>query len=466
MEVEALLVDPVSGLSGLFSADAHSELRIQINKTRRATLMCGNLTSNSRSEDSGVSARVYKKGFYGFSSSADCSSASCRAVLSAADANAGYFASRLISDKPALPPLQNGSLKTENDANDPEQSYYIDYIREIDRYISGKYPNLSSRTVTAYADSMEKILHVSNGFDSHSVLPRSYVYVTLTDNDTSGQPVEMFKPFGGFGTFDMNFSDPSVLYDGIDRLYEMLCDKKEAVYANAGFRTCILGPLMTGMLAHEAVGHTVEADIVLGGSVAGPNLGKTVASEKISMVDFAHTCLGKPAPLPVYVDDEGTKAEDAFLIDKGKLVGFMNSRETAVHFNMTPTGNARAWTFCDEPLIRMRNTAVLPGTDRLSDMIASVEDGYYLIDSGNGQADTTGEFMFGVTIGYEIKNGKIGKAIKDTTISGVAFDMLKTVDMVSEEMEWASSGFCGKKQPMPVGLGGPSIKCRVNIGGR
>ena len=35
--------------------------------------------------------------------------------------------------------------------------------------------------------------------------------------------------------------------------------------------------------------------------------------------------------------------------------------------------------------------------------------------------------MFGVTCGYEIKNGKLGRALLDTTVSGVAFDMLKTV---------------------------------------
>ena len=38
-------------------------------------------------------------------------------------------------------------------------------------------------------------------------------------------------------------------------------------------------------------------------------------------------------------------------------------------------------------------------------MIASIEDGYYLLESNNGQADLTGEFMFGVSMGYEIKKG-------------------------------------------------------------
>ena len=114
----------------------------------------------------------------------------------------------------------------------------------------------------------------------------------------------------------------------------------------------------------------------------------------------------------------------------------------------------------------MRNTAIHPGRDRLEDMIASVDDGYYLTATESGQADTTGEFMFDITMGYEIKKGKLGRALLDTTISGVAFDMLKTVDMVGDRVEWESSGFCGKKQPMPVGLGGPALRCKVLIGGR
>ncbi|MBO5767506.1 MAG: TldD/PmbA family protein, partial [Clostridia bacterium] len=186
----------------------------------------------------------------------------------------------------------------------------------------------------------------------------------------------------------------------------------------------------------------------------------------VSLTDFAHTAFGEKAPLPVYVDDEGILAKDAKIIENGILVGYMNNRESAQRFGMEPCGNARAWGFSDEPLIRMRNTAILPGKDRLEDMIASVEDGYYLIDSSNGQADTTGEFMFGVSMGYEIKNGKLGRALLDTTISGVAFNMLKTVDMVSDTVTWSSSGFCGKKQPMPVGMGGPALRCKVMIGGR
>ena len=461
-----MLQDYLSGQKTLFETGVHTELRGQNSRTRRAVLLNGDILSNVRSDVSGVSARVYRNGVYGFSSMADYSPESAATVLKAATENAAFMDRRAGAGKPALPPLPGKKMMNAADIHDPAQKTYVDFAREIDAYIAEKYPKLASRRVVATEDSMEKLLVTSDGADSHFIAPRSYLYVILSAETDAGAPVELFKAFGGRGTFDIQFTDPSALHAGIDELYEHIMQKKEGVYADAGEKTVILGGMMTGMLSHEAVGHTVEADLVLGGSVAAHNLNKRVASDLVTLTDFAHTAFGETCPLPVHVDDEGTEAVDVPLIENGILTGYMNSRESAQHFGMNPGGNARAWLFSDEPLIRMRNTAVHPGKDKLEDMIASIDDGYYLIDSGNGQADTTGEFMFGVTMGYEIKNGKIGKALLDTTISGVAFEMLKTVDMVSDEVVWSSSGFCGKKQPMPVGMGGPALRCKVKIGGR
>ncbi len=462
-----MLDDIITSAAKLLPSDAHAELRAQMNRSCRVTLRGGNLIGNAKNETSGVSARVYRRGVYGFSSMAECSADAVASVVRAADENARFMARRAPSpDKAPIAPIPASSIPAVAPFTDPEQKYYADFAKAIDAYIAEKYPSLASRTVVATSDSMEKILAVSDGAGGHTASPRSYMYVFLNGETTSGTPIELYTVFGGSGTYEKNFKDPASMYEEIDRLYEHLMQKREGIYPDAGEKTCILSGTLAGMLAHEAVGHTVEADLVLGGSVAAHCLGKRVASDKVSLVDFAHTAFGRPTPLPVVLDDEGTPATDAELIRDGILVGYMNSRETAAHFGMTPTGNARAWMFSDEPLIRMRNTAILPGTDKLADMIASVDDGYYLIDTNNGQADTTGEFMFGVTFGYEIRGGKLGRALLDTTISGVAFEMLKTVDMVSDTVKWDSSGFCGKKQPMPVGLGGPELRCRVMVGGK
>lgn len=461
-----MLNDIITDKKVLFANGVNTELRAQKNLTRNVTLLNGNLVGNVRNETAGVSCRVYQNGVYGFSSTAELSDEAVKAVIKAASENASFMANHAGKGKGILPNLNSGRSNTVFELCDVEQKTYIDFAKEIDAYISEKYPDLLSRTVAVRADSMEKLIAVSDGFDSHSVMPRSYIYVFLTAQTPAGKPIEMYDVFGKGGTFDRNFGSPAELYEKIDKLYTRLKEKCEGVYAEAGEKTVILGGILSGMLAHEAVGHTVEADLVLGGSVAAHSLGKQVASELVTLIDYAHTAFGKPVPLPIYADDEGTKAEDAVIIRDGILTGYMNSRETAEHFGMSPTGNTRAYLFSDEPLIRMRNTAILPGKSTLEDMIASVEDGYYFLDTNNGQADTTGEFMFGVTGGYEIKNGKLGRALLDTTISGVAFEMLKTVDMVSDEVTWSSSGMCGKKQPMPVGMGGPALRCKITVGGR
>ena len=461
-----MLNDILSVRKGEFNSGTHTELRGQVNRSRRVTLLSGSVVGNARSDISGISARVYKNGVYGFSSMAEYTPEAAAKVLHAASENAAFMDRHAPAGKPALPALPRKNYRVQNGNSDPAQKIYIDFSKALDAYVEAHCPELISRIVIATEDSMEKLLVTSDGMDAHTILPRSYCYVFLTAQTPDGQPVELFKAFGGEGTFDLNFTAPSVWYPEIDRLYEHLMKKREGIYADAGMKTVILGGMMTGMLSHEAVGHTVEADLVLGGSVAAHSLNKQVASEKVTLTDFANTAFGERCPLPVFVDDEGTKAQDVTLIQDGILTGYMNNRESAQHFGMEPRGNARAWLFSDEPLIRMRNTSVHPGKDKLEDMIASIDDGYYLIDSGNGQADTTGEFMFGVTMGYEIKNGKLGRALLDTTISGVAFEMLKTVDMVGDTVVWSSSGFCGKKQPMPVGMGGPALRCKVMIGGR
>jgi TldD protein len=465
-EEEPIMNDLFSGGRPDFPAGVQAELRLQRNLTRSIRLVSGSVTENVRADESGVSARCCRDGMYGFASNSDLTVEAAQAALRTASDNAAFLVRHAGAKRGALPSLPRGSVTPIRTYPDLEQKYYLDYLRNLDAYIVAHCPGLISRSLRLRHESVEKRLFTADAHDSHSILPRTHVYVWMTAETPNGQPVELYTSVGGLGVLSEQFPDPAQVYPAIDELYEKVMRKREGVYAEAGVKTVVFGPEMSGILAHEAVGHTVESDLVLGGSVAGSNLNKPVASELVTLVDFANTAFGETAPQPIYVDDEGTPAQDAVIIRNGILVGYLNSRETAAHFGMEPLGNMRAWSYSDEPLIRMRNTAILPGQDKLADMIASVDDGYYLIDFNNGQADLTGEFMFGICHGYEIKHGKLGRPILDTTISGVAFEMLKTVDMVSDDMSWCSGGTCGKKQPMAVGMGGPALRCKIMIGGR
>ncbi len=445
----------------------YSELRVQENVQLSMSFLNGNMVGNSKSSQNGVSARVYQNGSWGFASNSIVDEESIKDVLKAASENAQFLNSRLDLKKETLPKTF-GNIEKDFRSKKPSltQTELKDFLKVLDNYLTETYPVLAQRFVGIRYLSIEKSLITSDSSEYYSFIPRSAITVQLTLMK-DGAPVNIYDILaGGLGDLQEFVYEPNRLYKDLDKLYHQLVDKSEGVPAKAGLREVILDSNISGILAHEAIGHTTEADLVLGGSIAGEYMNQQVASPLITLVDFANTYNNEFLTVPIFMDEEGTVAEDVVIIENGILRNYMHNKETARLFNTVPKGNARAWQFSDEPLVRMRNTAILPGNSQLEDMIASIEDGYYLMSTSNGQADTTSEFTFAVTMGYEIKNGKLGKAIKDTTISGIAFDVLKSVTAVSNEMKWAGAGgMCGKKQPIPVGMGGPSIKCKVNIGG-
>lgn len=444
----------------------YTELRAQENKSHRIVIINGDIVTHSNQRKSGISARVHKDGYWGFASNPAFAENEIHKVIERATGNA-LFLSRKGKPKDIRLLSRNGNLRNDFPTQNPfkPQSEIIEFLMKLDEYLKIHCKDLSSRIIALQTLDMEKSLLTSDGSSAYSLIPRSILYVGMTITK-DGAPIELWNNFGGFGQFEDVFKLPDDLFAGITRQYTHLLAKSNGIYAKAGIQEVILAADITGILAHEAIGHTTEADLVLGGSVAGGLLNKPIASELITLVDFANTAFGRVCPVPVFMDDEGTVAEDCAIIEAGVLKRFMHNKESAAIFGHELTGNARASEFSDEPLIRMRNTAILPGKSKLEEMIASIDEGYYLMKASNGEADFTSEFTFGITQGYEIKQGKIGKAIRDVTISGVATQVLKSVTMVSDDMIWDCSRTCGKKQLIPVGLGGPAMKCKVNIGGK
>ncbi|MBM3307926.1 MAG: TldD/PmbA family protein, partial [Candidatus Eisenbacteria bacterium] len=253
-----------------------------------------------------------------------------------------------------------------------------------------------------------------------------------------------------------------------DHVARIAVDLLSAPYAPGGPATVVLDPELVGLLAHEAIGHTVEADFVQSGSAASGRLGKKVASELVTLVDSGPAVIGAPTAGGVLlVDDEGVLTGRTVIIDRGVLASYLHDRESAAVFGVPPTGNARAWQYDDEPLIRMRNTYVEPGATPLDEVIGSVREGLLLRGAGSGQADANAEFMFGVQEAYEIRDGKVGRLLRGATISGDAFEVLSGIDIVSSGFEWGiGSGACGKGQEAKVDGGGPHVRCRVVVGGR
>lgn len=446
-------------------ADYAEARQHELRKTRMM-MIDGSLTGNTETNEGGTSARVFDKGYWGFASVPSMDSASASRVAKKAAENAaamGRFGQReplsMTSDFHVGEHGYNGRAPM-------AQAEIIELMSELNAYVKKHFPDVKSAMFMMHEESHAKRFATSNGGRGLNSINRAACYMQLTAEDKNGKPVELMQALSGRGNLaDLTLSLDKLIPE-LDVLHGHLQAKRVAVAPRGGDHTVVISPELAGMLAHEAMGHPCEADMVLGGGITSKLVGKPVASELITMVDFANTYNGEELMIPVYADDEGTTATDAVLIKDGILRNFMTSRETAARLGIPSTGNARAYTFNDEPLVRMRNTAILPGTSKLEDMIADVEDGYYLMKTGNGQADSTTEFMFGIELAYEIKNGKLGNAISDTTVSGRAINMLKSVDAVSDDMYWECNGYCGKKQPMVVSLGGPAIRARAHLGGQ
>lgn len=455
-----------SMLGSIPSLSGDIEFRVHKNGAFSIALVNGQLVNSQKQESSGLSARAMDSGIYGFAAHPDWTPKATDLVIDQAVKNLSLLRRGHTSNLKNIPPGQSQVTPHMASRYQPwTDEETIGRLKVLDEKIVKLGPEVKSRKVMMREQSFDKEIWTGMGGHGQFCYTRTHIYLILAAETNSG-PVEVMNVFGGHGYIENIFPSDAELDAILQKTYEDLRDKMEGVYAKGGKHTVILASKLAGILAHEAIGHTTEADLVRGGSIAGEMLGSVVASPLVTLTDFAHSYNGVLCPVPIYQDDECVEASDTVIIQDGVLKTFMNSRETAAVYGQKATGHARAWGFNDEPLIRMRNTAILPGTNTLEELIASVEDGYYLLDHSNGQADSTSEFMFGVTMGYEIKNGKLGKALLDTTISGVAFEMLKSVSMVSNEMTWVDSGTCGKKQPMYVGMGGPAIKCEVNMGGR
>ena len=448
------------------SETAYTELRRHELRKRMVVMVDGQLITNASNSEGGISARAYRDGYWGFSSVPDASDATAAGrVRQQSEGHARAMARFGPRQALALP---GGNYRGEHVYQGRKawtQAELVDWLAALQAEIARCYTGLKSTRLTLSDEHHSKWLQTSRGGQSLASIQRALLAVNFSVLSVSGTPVDLTHLLsckGSIADLALALAD---LQPHLDALHQHLMAKREAVPARGGHTTVVLGPELAGMLAHEAMGHPCEADIVLGGAVTRSLMGRQVASERVTMVDFAHSWNGAEIMAPVYVDDEGTPAQDALLIERGMLRGLMHSRETAARMGQAPTGSARAYGPSDEPLVRMRNTVILPGSDRLAAMIEGVDEGYLLLKTGNGQADSTTEFMFGITLGYEIKGGRLGRAIRDTTLSGSALKVLQSVDAVSDEMHWTCAGYCGKKQPMVVAMGGPALRARAHLGG-
>ena len=224
--------------------------------------------------------------------------------------------------------------------------------------------------------------------------------------------------------------------------------------------TIIIGGSQLGLQIHESCGHAIELDRVMGSEAAYAGT-SFLTTDKLhdfqygsEQVNITADSVRTPGLGSFGWDDEGVPAQSTPIIDAGRFVGYLMSRETAASLGMASNGTMRAASWNRIPLIRMTNVSLEPGTWELEDLIADTEDGIFMdLNRSWSIDDRRYNFQFGTEVGYEIKNGKLGRLLRNCTYTGITPEFWRSCDAVCNDKHWNMWGTpnCGKGQPGQLG---------------
>ncbi|HSA93443.1 MAG TPA: TldD/PmbA family protein [Terriglobales bacterium] len=269
--------------------------------------------------------------------------------------------------------------------------------------------------------------------------------------------------FGGqYQTRGYELVEELKLVENARRIGEEAVALHKADQCPEGRFTIILDSSQLGLQIHESIGHPIELDRVLGmeANFAGTSfltrekLRKLrYGSELVNAVADATEAHGPGLGTFAY-DDEGVAAQCTPIITAGQFTGYLTSRETAGAIGAPRSGGTmRADGWHRIPLIRMTNVSVLPGEEPLTleQLIASTDQGIFMQTNRSWSIDDKRyNFQFGCEIGWEIKNGRLGRMLKNPSYSGITTEFWNSMDAICSRDQWTLWGTpnCGKGQPM------------------
>jgi TldD protein len=167
-------------------------------------------------------------------------------------------------------------------------------------------------------------------------------------------------------------------------------------------------------------------------------------------------------------DDEGVPTQRTVLIENGILKEYMWDLTEARRMGRSSTGNGRRESFRHMPMPRMTNTFIDAGPHDPEEIISSVKKGIYAKRMGGGQVEIgRGDYVFAVTEGWLIEDGKLTTPVRGATLVGNGPQTLREIDMIGSDLSLDPGlGHCGKTQSAKVSVGQPTVRVpKLTIGG-
>ena len=456
-------------VQGAIDAGAeYADARIVVSKSETINVQNQNLSRFDRSEHAGVGVRALIGSSWGFASTPDLDAGSIRAAGEAAAAIA--VASGLVPG-PQMEfvdvPVSDTTWETPFD----EDPFAVSLSEKVDLLID----------VTATAQSVSGIAIAtgnltfwgtdtwfasSQGHRIHQhIVESGGGYDATAVGEAETQRRSYPQSFGQFETGGFETVRKWNYRDHAQRVAEEAVALLSADEMEERETALILESSQLALQIHESVGHAIELDRILGweAAYAGTShlelakLGTHRYGSDLMNITADATL---PGALGTFAfDDEGTPAQRVDIVKNGIWVGVLSGRDSAAMAGLRPGGMVRGDGFNRLPMVRMTNVGLLPGEGSLDDIIADTEDGVYMATNRSWSIDDRRlNFQFGCEIAWDVKNGKLGRLLKNPTYTGITPQFWGTLDRLAGESEWVHWGTpnCGKGQPGQVAHTGHS----------
>jgi TldD protein len=249
---------------------------------------------------------------------------------------------------------------------------------------------------------------------------------------------------------DLAANAPRVAEDAVALLTAPVCP--------AGVTTLVIDAQQVALQVHESIGHALELDRILLGeaSYAGTSfvspgdLGSLRYGSELLNITADATAAGGLGSFGW--DDEGVAAKRTPLIERGLLRAALSNRESAAAIGLDASGGcARAQGFARQPIVRMTNVNLEPGdAGSLADLIAATDHGLYVENNRSWSIDDRRlQFQFACEVGREIRNGELGRLVRNPSYAGITPRFWGSLDAICSPAEWRLWGLmnCGKGEP-------------------
>lgn len=451
-------LDAANGLGASYADVRAIEHEFQDIQTKNETVSGLNIGSSQ-----GIGIRVLYKGGWGFASTQDTSKKgveeAAKRAVETAKASASVLSKPMqLAPEPVYTETWVAPCKIDPFTISLEDKLAV--LMEAARTIRGvKGTTLAQGSMTFKRD--KKLFVSTEGSNIHQTFVRSSCGIEAYATDDNDRQKRSYPTsFGGqheLAGWEMvqHWNVPA----HAQRIGEEAVALLTAPACPQGTNTVILGASQLGLQIHESMGHPSELDRALGWEInfAGASF---LTPDKLNTLQYGSPIVNlvadatAPGALGSFgFDDEGVKAQRVYLVKGGKFIGYLSSRDTAPLIGLSRSGGmmrAESWNVA--PIIRMTNISLEPGkAGTLDDLLADTGDGILMETNKSWSIDQLRyNFQFSTEAGWEIKNGKRGRLLKNCSYGGITPNFWNSCDAICSESDYVDWGVpnCGKGQPM------------------